>query len=58
MFLMVATYGLRGCDIAGLQFSDVDWRAGELRVRQRKTAQPLLLPLTRCVAKQAASSKG
>lgn len=50
MFLMIATYGLRGCDIAGLQLSDVDWRAGELHVRQRKTAQPLLLPLTDAVA--------
>jgi integrase/recombinase XerD len=46
MFLLIAEYGLRGCDIANLQLSDIDWRAGELRVRQRKTGQPLLLPLT------------
>lgn len=50
MFLLIAAYGLRGCDIAGLQLNDIDWRAGELRVRQRKTGQHLLLPLTGSVA--------
>ena len=30
--------------------TDIDWQAGELRVRQRKTGQPLLLPLTAPVA--------
>jgi integrase/recombinase XerD len=50
MFLLIAAYGLRGCDVANLQLSDIDWRAGELRVRQRKTGQPLLLPLTAPVA--------
>jgi integrase/recombinase XerD len=50
MFLLIAAYGLRGCDIADLQLSDIDWRAGELRVRQRKTGQPLLLPLIGPVA--------
>jgi integrase/recombinase XerD len=50
MFLLIAAYGLRGCDIADLQLSDIDWRAGELHVRQRKTGQPLLLPLTGPVA--------
>lgn len=46
MFLLIATYGLRGCDVAGLQLSDIDWKAGNLCIRQRKTRQPLLLPLT------------
>jgi site-specific recombinase XerD len=50
MFVLIAAYGLRGCDIADLQLDDIDWRAGELRVRQRKTGQPLLLPLTAPVA--------
>ena len=50
MFLLIATYGLRGCDVAELQLSDIDWRASELRVRQRKTGQPLLLPLMAPVA--------
>jgi site-specific recombinase XerD len=50
MFLLIATYGLRGCDVAELHLSDIDWRASELRVRQRKTGQPLLLPLMAPVA--------
>ena len=50
MFLLIAAYGLRGCDLANLQLTDIDWQAGELRVRQRKTGQPLLLPLTAPVA--------
>jgi integrase/recombinase XerD len=50
MFLLIAAYGLRGCDVADLQLSDIDWQARELRLRQRKTGQPLLLPLTAPVA--------
>jgi integrase len=50
IFLLIATYGLRGCDIAGLRLSDVDWQAGKLSIRQRKTGQPLHLPLTDAVA--------
>jgi integrase/recombinase XerD len=50
MFLLIATYGLRGCDIAGLKLTDIDWRAGELHVNQSKTRHPLCLPLTDPVA--------
>jgi site-specific recombinase XerD len=50
MFLLIAAYGLRGCDIAGLKLTDIDWRAGELRVNQSKTRRPLRLPLTDPVA--------
>lgn len=50
MFLLIATYGLRGCDIAGLKLDDIDWRAGVIHVRQQKTRSPLELPLTRPVA--------
>jgi integrase/recombinase XerD len=46
MFVLIAAYGLRGCDVAELRLDDIDWRAGELCVRQRKTGQSLLLPLT------------
>ena len=49
MFLLIATYGLRGCDIAGLRLSDIDWQVGKLSIRQRKTGQPLHLPLTDAV---------
>lgn len=50
MFLLIATYGLRGCDVAGLTLNDIDWRVGELHVHQSKTRQPLSLPLTDPVA--------
>jgi integrase len=50
MFLLMATYGLRGCDIAGLKLTDIDWRAGEVHINQSKTRQPLRLPLTDPVA--------
>ena len=46
MLSLIAAYGLRGCDVAGLKLTDIDWRAGELRITQSKTCQPALLPLT------------
>lgn len=46
MFFLVATYGLRACEIAALTLDDLDWRAGILRVPPRKHGTPLLLPLT------------
>ena len=50
MFLLIATYGLRGCDLAGLKLNNVDWQAGEIRINQSKTRHPLRLPLTDTVA--------
>jgi site-specific recombinase XerD len=50
IFLLIATYGLRGCDIASLRLNDVDWRAGEIHIDQSKTRHPLMLPLTDPVA--------
>ena len=50
MFLLIAAYGLRGCDIAGLKLTDIDWRASELHLNQSKTRRPLRLPLTDPVA--------
>ena len=45
IFLLIATYGLRAGEIVALTLDDVEWRAGQIRVAQRKTATPLLLPL-------------
>jgi site-specific recombinase XerD len=45
MFILMTTYGLRGCDVAGLKLEDVDWRKKEIRLTQRKTKYPLVLPL-------------
>lgn len=46
MLFLIATYGLRACDIRALRLEDIRWRQGEIRVNQRKTAQPLVLPLS------------
>ncbi len=46
MFLLLATYGLRACEVVGLTLDDLDWRGRRVRVRQRKTGAVLWLPLT------------
>jgi site-specific recombinase XerD len=46
IFFLIATYGLRACDILALTLDDFRWRQGEIRVAQRKTGHPLVLPLT------------
>ena len=46
IFLLMATYGLRTCEVVTLTFDDVEWRAGRLRIPQRKTRGALRLPLT------------
>lgn len=46
MFLLMATYGLRASEIVELTLEDIDWRRRVLRIRQRKTANILQLPLT------------
>jgi site-specific recombinase XerD len=46
IFLLIATYGLRSSDIVSLTLDDIQWRAGRIRVPQRKTRAPLFLPLT------------
>lgn len=46
IFLLIATYGLRSSEIVGLTLGDIDWRNGTIQVHQRKTASPILLPLT------------
>ena len=46
IFLLIVTYGLRASEIVSLTLDDVDWRAAQIVVPQRKTKGPLLLPLT------------
>jgi integrase len=46
IFFLIATYGLRACDILALTLDDFRWRQGEMHVAQRKTGYPLVLPLT------------
>lgn len=42
----VARLGLRSSEVARLQFEDIDWLQGVVRVRSRKTGHGALLPLT------------
>lgn len=46
ILLLIATYGLRTSDVAALKLEDIEWRAERIRISQRKTGIPLLLPLT------------
>jgi integrase/recombinase XerD len=48
--LLIATYGLRACDVVALTLDDVAWRARRIRIQQRKTGRLLWLPLTDEVA--------
>ena len=45
IILLGARNGLRGCDIIHMKLTDIDWRAGEIRIVQKKTGNPLVLPL-------------
>lgn len=55
MLLLMATYGLRACDVVALKLDDIDWRHNCLRIFQRKTATSLSLPLTLEVGKSIIS---
>lgn len=47
IILVAATTGLRGIDIIHMKLSDIDWRKGEIRIRQKKTAVTVYAPLLR-----------
>lgn len=49
MFFLMATYGLRACDVAALTLDNIHWRAGKISIAQRKTGVVLDLPLTDAV---------
>ena len=36
MLLLLATYGLRACEVAALTLDDIDWRNERLKIRDRK----------------------
>ena len=46
MLYLIAVYGLRRSEVVALRLDDIDWRGGILHVRQPKTQQSLVLPLT------------
>lgn len=45
ILLMLATYGVRAGEVAGLQLDDIEWRTDRLRVRKSKTGREYFLPL-------------
>ena len=46
MLFLIATYGLRACEIVALRLDSIDWRAQVLHVPARKRAVSRVLPLT------------
>ena len=46
IFLLMATYGLRACEVVTLTIDDMEWRARRQRIPQRKTRGTLWLPPT------------
>lgn len=45
IILLAMKLGLRDCDICNLTFQEIDWRKDKIRLNQRKTGAPLVLPL-------------
>lgn len=50
MALLIATYGLRASEVAGLRLDDIRWRTRVMLVPRPKVGSPLALPLTDEVA--------
>ena len=46
MFLLIATYGLRTCEVSALRLDDIAWQASRISVPRPKTRCSLDLPLT------------
>lgn len=45
MIVILASLGLRAGELAGLRLDDIDWRAGTVHIRTRKSGRAALLPL-------------
>lgn len=52
--LLALSTGLRACDIVDLRLSNVDWRGRTICIVQRKTGNPLTVPLTELLASRLA----
>ena len=46
MLLLLATYGLRACEVAALTLDDMDWRNERLKIRDRKAGNTTTYPLS------------
>ena len=49
MLLLIASYGLRGCEVRALRLNDLDWARDEIVIFAPKTGRRRALPLTRPV---------
>lgn len=49
VILLLLFTGLRGCDIAGLTFSSIDWEKERILINQQKTSMPVEIPLSAVV---------
>ena len=49
MMLLLATYGLRGCEVAALTLDDIHWRDSRLKIRERKAGNSTAYPLSTVV---------
>ena len=47
--LLLVTYGLRSCEVAGLRLDDIDWKRERLLVSERKAGHNTAYPLSRVV---------
>src|SRR5260370_19840029 len=47
MLLVIASYGLRGCEVRALRLNDIDWAHDEIVIFAPKTGRRRALPLTR-----------
>jgi integrase/recombinase XerD len=46
---MLATYGLRACEVASLKLDDIDWRNDRIKIRERKAGNTTTYPLAASV---------
>jgi site-specific recombinase XerD len=46
MLLLLATYGLRAAEVAGLKLDDIDWRNERVKIRNRKMGNTTTYPLS------------
>lgn len=49
MLLLLATYGLRACEVAALTLDDIDWHNERLKIRNRKAGNTTTYPLSAVV---------
>jgi integrase len=49
LLLLLVTYGLRACEVAGLRLDDIDWRRERLLVSERKAGHYTAYPLSSVV---------